>query len=490
MNTADNSLEVSVVSVGKRHRVTVKRGAETLHLDTLNLSSATARKKFVTDILNKYPALDREEIDSKLIALAIPGPADTPTNSTDAEQDRLAGTPQVIIDEAISILNNPKLIQRVSDDLEAVGVAGERDLALTVYFIGVSRLLRRPLAGIIRGSSSSGKSYTVEKVASLFPTECLVHATQMTPQSLFHMKPGSLVHRWVVAGERSRLEDDDRAEATRAMREILASGKLSKLMPMKTDNGIETVTIEQEGPIAFTETTTLTNVFEEDANRCLMLQTDETPEQTKRILIALAQQQSGEREDTDRIIHIHHTLQRMLPQSALVRVPWTDRLVNVFPCERVEVRRAFPQLIALVQASALLHHKQREIGNDHAILADARDYHLARRLILKPFSQSLGGGLSDSALLFLSKLPSGEEFTAKAIAKKLHVSKSAAAGWLSELNDAGAVEQVEGARGRHAAKWKLTGKTPDMGEDLLPTKEKLFPEFVGCVDAKQIHRDF
>ena len=41
----------------------------------------------------------------------------------------------------------------------------------------------------------------------------------MTPQALFHMKPGSLAHRFVVAGERSQLENDERADATRALRE-------------------------------------------------------------------------------------------------------------------------------------------------------------------------------------------------------------------------------------------------------------------------------
>jgi DNA-binding transcriptional ArsR family regulator len=325
----------------------------------------------------------------------------------------------------------------------------------------------------------------VETVASLFPPEALIHATQMTPQALFHMKPGSLSHRWVVAGERSRLENDDTAEATRALREMLASGRLSKLMPVKIGSGIETQVIEQEGPIAFTETTTLANLFEEDANRCLMLQTDETRAQTRRIITSLAKREAGNHDDTGRVIRVHHAIQRILPR-AVVRVPWSDRLADAFNCDRVEVRRAFPQLLTLVQASALLHYRQRGTGDDGAILADARDYHLARRLIIKPFSQSLGGGLSESACAFLVKLPSGEEFTSKEMAKALKVSKSAAAGWLSELNDAGAVEMIEQGRGRKAAKWQLTGKTPDAGEDMLPTVDSIFPEVAGRMDAKPI----
>ncbi|MCI0701523.1 MAG: hypothetical protein L0241_10615, partial [Planctomycetia bacterium] len=313
MSATETNLELLAERDGKRHRVTVKHGERVLHVDTLNVGSATARKKFLNALTDRFPGIDRDALDSQLITFAATDSTAQP-RATESESDPLASTPQDITDEATTILEDPELIGRVCDAAATLGVAGERELVATVYLIGVSRLLPRPLAGIVRGSSSSGKSYTVEKVAALFPPEGLVHATQMTPKALFHMKPGSLRHKWVVAGERSRLEDDETAEATRALREMLASGRLSKLMPMKIGNGIETQTIEQEGPIAFTETTTLTNIFEEDANRCLLLQTDETPAQTRRIINTLAQRQAGERDDTDRVIRVHHTLQRMLPR--------------------------------------------------------------------------------------------------------------------------------------------------------------------------------
>jgi DNA-binding transcriptional ArsR family regulator len=482
VNATESNLELLADRVSKtQHKVTLKIDEAALFVDTLNLSSAAARAKFVKAATAKFNGIDGDALDARLVTLAS---ADTPPPDAEGEPDPLAGTPQDIIDDANELLRAPELIRRISDDIAAIGVAGERELAATVYLIGVSRLLTNPLAGIIRGSSSSGKSFTASKVAGLFPPEAVIHATQMTPQALFHMKPGSLQHKWVVAGERSRMENDDTADATRALREMLSGGRLSKLMPVKTANGIETVTIEQEGPIAFTETTTLANIFEEDANRCLLLQTDETPEQTKRIIRALAERHGEERTNTERVLRVHHTLQRLLPRCA-VRAPWSDRLSDKFNCDRVEVRRAFPQLLALVSASALLHHQQRKTGTDGAILADARDYHLARRLIAKPFAQSLGGGLSDSALAFLAKLPMGEEFTAKESAKQCKASKSSASGWLAELHDAGAVEITEQGRGRSPTKWKRTGKAPDPAENLLPTVESLFPEFVARMDATQ-----
>ena len=163
----------------------------------------------------------------------------------------IAATDREVLEDAEQLLADPALIDRISADIEAAGVAGEEDLRLTLYMIGTSRLLRRPLAGIVQGQSSSGKSYTIERVAAMFPKESVIHATQMTPQALFHAQAGSLSHRWVVAGERSRIDNDDKAEATRALREMLAAGRLSKMMPVKLGGEIKTVMIEQPGPIAF-----------------------------------------------------------------------------------------------------------------------------------------------------------------------------------------------------------------------------------------------
>ena len=50
---------------------------------------------------------------------------------------------------------------------------------------------------------------------------------------------------------------------------MVSAGRLSKLVPLKGENGMETVLIEQEGPISFVESTTLGEIFAEDDNRML-----------------------------------------------------------------------------------------------------------------------------------------------------------------------------------------------------------------------------
>ncbi|HUT14125.1 MAG TPA: hypothetical protein VMY42_26790, partial [Thermoguttaceae bacterium] len=369
------------------------------------------------------------------------------------EPDRLAKMPEPVKAEARAMLEDPDLLKRVVEDIGALGVAGEKELRATHYLVGTSRLLRHPLAAIIQGPSSSGKSYVLEKTASLFPPETVIRATQMTPQALFHMPPGSLKHRFIVAGERSRRENDEMADAKRALREMLSSGRLDKLMPMKVGSEIQTVHIIQEGPIAYVESTTLRQIFAEDANRVLLLTTDERPEQTRRIIDKLAKGYSGANPEaaTDRIAERHYALQRMLQPHPVV-VPYAEQLGEMLTHDRVEARRAFPQLMSMIQASALLRQQQREMDTEGQLIATPDDYQLARYLLAKPIGRLLGGRLSDPARRFYERLPEWfgpeEEFTVQDAMAREQGSRSSVYGWIHVLHDGGFLEKTEGQRGR------------------------------------------
>src|SRR5262249_52612155 len=123
--------------------------------------------------------------------------------------------------QGVLLMPTVGLLGRFNADCRALGIVGERDLALAIWLIGTSRLLDRPLGAIVRGRSSTGKSHVVSQVARLFPADHVIHATRMTPQALYHLPPGSLAHKFVVAGERSRMQDDCQADATAALRQLL-----------------------------------------------------------------------------------------------------------------------------------------------------------------------------------------------------------------------------------------------------------------------------
>ena len=375
------------------------------------------------------------------------------------------------------MLESPSLMQRIVEDIGLLGVAGEKEFAATVYLTGTSRLLPQPLAVIVQGPSSSGKSYVIKIAASLFPLEAVLVATTLTPQALYYMPAGSLVHRFIVAGERSRLENDDTAEATRSLREMISEGHLSKWAPIKEDGKLRTVQIKQNGPIAYIESTTLTKVFNEDANRCILLTTDEQPEQTRRILTRMAGIYSGSAaNDMERIRQRHHAVQRMLEPYAVI-VPYAARLAEKIDHHRVEARRGFPQLMSMIQASALLHQRQRQVDPEGRLLADADDYVLARHLLAGPMARQLGGAISEPAARFLDRLQEwfgSSVFTSPGAKAKETGSKSSVYGWIGELYAAGLIEQIEKNQGNKAAQWQLTDAPDPAAAAVLPSVEKVF----------------
>jgi hypothetical protein len=349
--------------------------------------------------------------------------------------------------------------------------------------VGTSRLLGQPLAAIVQGSSSSGKSYTIEQVARLFPPESVIRATRITPQALYHMPPGSLEHKFVVAGERSRLENDDTAEATRALREMISSGKLTKLITTNktTEKGFETDHIEQKGPIAYIESTTSKKIFPEDANRCLMLRTDEGAEQTRRVMDAKAKRYAegaaNNGATTDAIIQRHHALQRMLKPYPVV-IPYAPQLSKYLPDNKPEARRVLPQILGVITTVTLLHQIQREKDKQGRLVSTEADYIIARGLLQQPVGKVLGKGISMGAQLLLSKLRQtypDREFDTSEAGNGDKSEERTLRNHLHELERIGCLKLVEASIGSKSARWKLTGKQLiDDGLEVLPTVDELF----------------
>ena len=84
--------------------------------------------------------------------------------------------PQELLAQTEEFLRSPDLIEQTIEHIHTLGVAGEDELALAVYLIGTSRLLPRPLAGLVTGASSAGKSFVISTVAKLFPRGATIQA--------------------------------------------------------------------------------------------------------------------------------------------------------------------------------------------------------------------------------------------------------------------------------------------------------------------------
>src|SRR5260370_2885599 len=225
-----------------------------------------------------------------------------------------------------------------------MGIVGERNLLLAIYLVGTSRLLEYPLSAIVQGKSSTGKSYLVSEIARLFPQDQVIYATRMTPQALYHMD--SVAHKFVVAGERSRVQDETGADATAALRQLQSERRIVKQITERGEDGKHiTRTVGVEGLIAYVETATLQpgKIFPEDLNRALLLWTDESEGQTKAILKRVAGRYSETRSlNVEAIVDKHRDFQPQLAQQPLA-ISFASQLMESIPSKKVEARRVGQQ---------------------------------------------------------------------------------------------------------------------------------------------------
>ena len=112
----------------------------------------------------------------------------------------------------------------------------------------------------------------------------------------------------------------------------------------------------REGPAGLITTTTQVSLHPENETRLLSLTTDDSPEQTKRVIMAVA---GRDRPAPRPTIDEWHTLQHWLEDGPRRPLPFALAR-RVIPPIATRLRRDVGTVLALVQAHALLHRAGRE----------------------------------------------------------------------------------------------------------------------------------
>lgn len=295
---------------------------------------------------------------------------------------------------ALALLQDPRLIERIIEDVERVGLVGEPANALVAYLACVSRKLSHPLAVLIQSTSAAGKSTLMDTLLSLVPEEDRVQYSAMTGQSLFYLGEQDLKHKILAIAEEEGVR-----QAAYALKVLQSQGELTIASTGKdpATGMLVTQAYRVEGPVMLALTTTAIDVDEELTNRCLVLTINESREQTRRIqerqrrartlagLVATSEAQS--------VRELHQNAQRLLRPLAVVN-PYAEQLT--FLDDRTRTRRDHAKYLTLIEAIALVHQHQRAVRTTHAggkpleyIEVELTDIELANRLAHDVLGRSL-----------------------------------------------------------------------------------------------------
>ena len=261
--------------------------------------------------------------------------------------------------EALNLLKDKDLLQRISHDFTQCGVVGESTNTLVGYLAGVSRKLDKPLAVIIQSTSAAGKSSVMDAVLNMMPEEERVQYSAMTGQSLYYLGETNLKHKILAVSEEEGAEN-----ASYALKLLQSEGEITIASTGKNNvtGNLETQSYHVEGPVMLFLTTTAIDIDEELLNRCLVLTVNESQEQTEAIH---AQQRFAEtlegllaKENKQHVMRLHHNAQRLLKPLKVVN-PFAEQLT--FLSHKTRTRRDHQKYLTLIKSIALLHQYQREI---------------------------------------------------------------------------------------------------------------------------------
>jgi DNA primase len=371
----------------------VSRG-EAFHVDTLELYSARQRAAFLKQASDELAVEERvlksdlgklvlklEELQHAAIQKALE--QKKPVEMRDDDKR-----------EALELLRDPKLLDRILADFERCGVVGEQTNKLVGYLAAVSRKLDEPLAVVLQSSSAAGKSSLMEAVLSLMPEEERVQYSAMTGQSLFYMGETDLSHKILAIAEEQGAQS-----ASYALKLLQSEGELTIASTGKDPQTGRLVTQEYrvQGPVMIFLTTTAIEVDEELLNRCIVLTVDEGREQTRAIHERQRLLQTIEgllaKQERGRLLALHQNAQRLL-RPLFVANPFAKELC--FSDHATRTRRDHMKYLTLIRSITLLHQYQRPVrevehrgGKLRYIEVSRDDIAIADRLCGQVLSRSL-----------------------------------------------------------------------------------------------------
>lgn len=367
---------------------------------------------------------------------------------------------------ALSSLKCTDLMHRTFKAFEVIGIIGEAFNAMILFLAMLSRKLSDPLSVICTATTGAGKSYLVDKIASILPPQERHECTQLTAASLYHLPKDEL------AGKVLLIEDLFKAkEAMLPIRGLQSKQRISKTMTIKDRTGdLRAMHFVTEGPLCVVACAPSDKLFAESANRCLLLSLDNSAEQDKKVMDYQKQRKAG-LIDLDKATITLQKLTHM--QKALKPV----KIINPYaplidlPIETKYPRQTLPLVLHFIDALTFYHQHQREEKADAKtgevyLETDPQDIRWAFDLLKKVLfrkSDELSGAARTCYQWLQGWALAKDSFYAHAIREHLKIHPRTLSRHLRELTEHGYLRITGGNKHTTGYSYALAGKATTDG---------------------------
>lgn len=282
-------------------------------------------------------------------------------------------------DNCKEIAKSNDILTLLEEDLLKQGVVGEEKLSKAIYLALNTRFFKMPVSIVVKGSSSTGKSFVEENVVSFFPPCAYYKLTSASEKALIYSNE-SYKNRFIIffeaAGLRKGFQDY-------VVRTLMTEGSIRyEVVEPNSEGKFNTRIIEREGPTGLITTTTKIILDKENETRYLTFHSDDSVKQTKKILSALAEKQITGSHNIDVNLSRWHDFHIWLTHKEhRVRIPFLKTLSDLIDAKAPRIRRDFTKITNLVSANALIHQYNRKKLHDGTIIAKFEDYKMVHKLI-------------------------------------------------------------------------------------------------------------
>jgi hypothetical protein len=256
---------------------------------------------------------------------------------------------------AIQNLEDKNLLEQTIQDLQQSGIIGESENALILLLAMTSRKMTDPISVICLARSGTGKSYLMERVALCLPDEDKREHTQFTSNAFYYYEREEIRNKIFLI--------EDLAGALNSLfpiRELQSKRRISKTITQKGRDGkLCTITLIVEGPVCVIACTTQESIYEDNANRSVLIYLDDSREQDERIMHYQKQLRAG-LIDAYKEQQIQTKLQQMQKVLEPIKVINPYAPIIDLPENFPKKRRALPIVLNFIEAITFYYQRQRE----------------------------------------------------------------------------------------------------------------------------------
>jgi DNA primase catalytic core len=355
---------------------------------------------------------------------------------------------------AIDFLKRKHLLKNLNIEIGKAGIVGEENSRMLLFLIIISYLNKSPLHALVQGSSGSGKTHIISRIADLMPQEDVLRFTRITESSLYNWGEFDLFQKVVIIEDLDGLKED----ALYALREFISNQVLRSSVTIKDKKGNNKSSHKiVKGQFSSLSATTKGETYEDNMSRSFLIAVDESKEQTKRIIEYQNKRNAGEIDpnQSQKTIHFIQQIIRSLKIYEVIN-PYATQLH--LPEKVHKIRRLNEMYQAVIKQVTFLNQYQRKLTNNNQLITEIEDIEQATEVLFESIILKVDE-LDGSLRQFFERLKKhvkteNEEFLQREIRQIFNISKTQLQRFINYLLELEYIKQSGGYNNK-GVKYKI-----------------------------------